>query len=58
MSGLAQQKNAKTTKKILKQKYISDLPTLIFSWYEKRKHLRASTFHIWDDIGFTYFYIL
>jgi hypothetical protein len=38
MSGLslqiAQQKNAKTMKKIFKNKIISDLPTLIFSQYE------------------------
>jgi hypothetical protein len=31
---IAQQKNAKTMKKIFKKKFISDLPTLIFSWYE------------------------
>jgi hypothetical protein len=38
MSGLslqiAQQKTAKTMKKIFKKKIISDLPTLIFSRYE------------------------
>jgi hypothetical protein len=31
---IAQQKNAKTMKKIFKKKCISDLPTLIFSRYE------------------------
>ena len=31
---IAQQKNTKTMKKIFKKKFISDLPTLIFSRYE------------------------
>jgi hypothetical protein len=31
---IAQQKTAKTMKKIFKKKFISDLPTLIFSQYE------------------------
>jgi hypothetical protein len=31
---IAQQKNAKTMKKIFKKKFISDLPTLIFPRYE------------------------
>ena len=33
---IAQQKTAKTMKKIFKKKFISDLPTLIFSRYETR----------------------
>jgi hypothetical protein len=31
---IAQQKNAKAMKKIFKKKFITDLPTLIFSRYE------------------------
>jgi hypothetical protein len=31
---IAQQKNAKTMEKILEKKFISNLPTLIFSQYE------------------------
>jgi hypothetical protein len=31
---IAQQKNAKTMKKMFKKKFIYDLPTLIFSQYE------------------------
>jgi hypothetical protein len=34
MSGLAQQKTAKTMKNIFEKNFISDLPTLIFSRYE------------------------